>query len=254
MAAHGADVLFMPRSVSRNETVGRLGDLRCGAVIALKQQHPRTAVVALEAHERIGIRGAKAVNALILVADHEYAPALTGEQADDLMLDLRGVLRFVDADILIPLAQRAENVRVPQQYLPRENKLVVVVHKPAASERLSVRIVYRRDGDAARVQLVYLPARQAHILDIRYRFLQFLYVPALWVLSAHRAENLGKYRAVVRHKIKALRAGLARVSSDYRVAHAVYRAKLQPPGVLFAEHCGEAGAHLIARGDGIGHG
>ena len=170
------------------------------------------------------------------------------------MLYLRGVLRLVDADILILLPKRAEDVRVPQQYLPREDELVVIVHEPALSERLSVRIVYRRDGDAARFEFVYLTARQTHVLYICDRLLQFLYIPALGILAAHRAEYLGKYRAVVGHKVKALRAGPARISSDYRIAYAVYRAKLQPRRVLLAKHRGEAGAHFSARRDGVGHG
>jgi hypothetical protein len=170
------------------------------------------------------------------------------------MLYLRGVLRLIDADILILLPKRTEDVRVPQQYLPRENELVVIVHEPAPPERLPVRIVYRRDGDAARFEFVYLTARQTHILYISYRILQLFYVSALGILAAHRAEDLGKYRAVVGHKVKALRAGLARISVDYRIAYAVYRAKLQPRRVLLAKHRREAGAHFSARSDGVGHG
>ena len=87
------------------------------------------------------------------------------------MLYLRGVLRLIDADILILLPQRTEDVRVLQQYLPREDELIVIVHEPAPPERLPVRIVYRRDGDAARFEFVYLTARQTHILYISYRLL-----------------------------------------------------------------------------------
>ena len=170
------------------------------------------------------------------------------------MLYLRGVLRLIDAYILIPLPQRTEDVRVPQQYLPRENELVVIVHEPAPPERLPVSVVYRRDGDAARFELIYLSARQTHVLNISDRLLQLLYVAALGILAAYRAEDLGKHRAAVGHEIKAPRAGLARVFVDDRFAHAVYRAKLQPRRVLLAKHRREAGAHFSARSDGIGHG
>ena len=73
---------------------------------------PRARVVEQEALHVLDLGAAPAVDGLVVVADHEHAAAVAGEQAHEAVLDRVGVLEFVDQDFAEAMPVMREQRRV----------------------------------------------------------------------------------------------------------------------------------------------
>ena len=82
------------------------------------------------------------------------------------MLYLGRILRLIDAEILVPFAERRRNRGRTAQDLQRKAELVIVVHFVPRLERLLVSAVQLRQIFKVRLQLVKLGIGQAHILNV----------------------------------------------------------------------------------------
>ena len=112
-----------------------------GAIVLLHQQNLCAGIGLFKVHKRLGVGGAEAVNALVLVADHKDIAAFLRQHADNFMLYLGRILRLIDAEILVPLAERRRNRGRTAQDLQRKAELVVVVHFVRGLQRLLVAAV-----------------------------------------------------------------------------------------------------------------
>ncbi len=148
----GADGLGIPFPVSRDKRARQMQNLRRGAVVVLQQQRLRARPDRRKAQQRLRIGRAEAVDALILVADHEEVPAFLRQQLDNRVLHAGRVLRLVDAEIGVARLKLRQNFRLLSEDRQRVGHLVVVVHLPRLAQR----------GAVARVKL--RKARQAEVL------------------------------------------------------------------------------------------
>ena len=81
-----------------DDAVGGLDDALRGAVVALQLHHFRTGVLLLEVQDVVDISTTESVNALRVVAHHADIRLGCGEQREDAVLGLVGVLVLVDED------------------------------------------------------------------------------------------------------------------------------------------------------------
>ena len=140
----GAHGFRMPVPVCRDKAAGQGDNLRRRAVILLHQQNFCPGVIPLKADQRLRIRGAKTVDALVLVAHHEKIALVPGKKPDDRMLNAGGVLGLVHAEIGIPLPVMRQDLRITFQNFQGVNQLIVVIHPPQADQLRTVRPVNLR--------------------------------------------------------------------------------------------------------------
>ena len=88
----------------------------------------------------------EAVDALVLVTDAKQIAACTGQQRDDRMLDARGILRLVDAEIVIACLEFVQDLRDLPQDAQGIDHLVVIVHLPGIAQRLLIGAVERGEA------------------------------------------------------------------------------------------------------------
>ena len=93
----GDDVLLVPELILRHEAIRHRHDLLRGAVVFFHEQNAGLGVILLKAQQGLRVGCTKAVNALVLIPNHEHVFRFRGEQLDDLMLDPGGVLGLVHA-------------------------------------------------------------------------------------------------------------------------------------------------------------
>ena len=67
----GSDGFGAAVRILSDEPVGQMENFRRGAVIFLHQQDPGLGIGLLKLHQRVRVGGPEAVDALILVSDHE---------------------------------------------------------------------------------------------------------------------------------------------------------------------------------------
>ena len=165
-ALRRCDGLGAAIAVARHKAVGSLQNRLCGAVVLLHQQNLCAGIGLFKVHQRLGVGGAEAVNALVLVADHKDIAAFLRQHADNFMLHLGRILRLIDAEILVPLAERRRNRGRTAQDLQRKAELVVVVHFVRGLQRLLVAAVQVGQVLNVGFQLVQFRVGQAHIFNV----------------------------------------------------------------------------------------
>ena len=92
-------MLFVTQPVVVDELIRDRNDLFPRAEILLHEQYFGISVFFVKIEKRLRVCRPEAVNALVLVADHEQVPAAFRKDRDHGMLDPRRVLCLVDADI-----------------------------------------------------------------------------------------------------------------------------------------------------------
>ena len=165
-AQRRCDGLGAAIAVARHKAVGSLQKRLCGAIVLLHQQNLCAGIGLFKVHQRLGVGGAEAVNALVLVADHKDIAAFLRQHADNFMLYLGRILRLIDAEILVPFAERRRNRGRTAQDLQRKAELVVVVHFVRGLQRLLVAAVQVGQILNVGFQLVQFRIGQAHIFNV----------------------------------------------------------------------------------------
>ncbi len=103
---------FLPRrlAVVGDQRVGAVEDVAVRAVVLLQLDQVLDLEFALEGRHVADIGAAERVDALVVVADREHRAMLAGHQLQPLVLQIVGILEFVDQDVpearLVMLAQR----------------------------------------------------------------------------------------------------------------------------------------------------
>ena len=114
VAGVGAQVLAEPLAVVGDQLVGAVEDVAMRAVILLQLDQVLDAELALERAHVADVGAAERVDALVVVADGEQRAAdllaVAGQQFEQVVLQVVGVLELVDQDVLearlVMLAQR----------------------------------------------------------------------------------------------------------------------------------------------------
>ena len=241
--------------VAADESVRPLHNGPGGAVVGLQLQYPCAGKDLLKLQQGLGPRGPEAVDALVLVPHHEEA--LRGQQAEDGVLNLGGVLGLVHADIGPPAAEVGQDVRVLAEDAAGENHLVVVVHASAAEQIVLVLEVH--PGEVHPLHLVGVDLRfgKHHVLAVGDVGAGGLYQELAGEGGAGADQQIPDDAAqlpLIVQQGKGLRAPLPGVVSDHHGAQAVDGAEGEPPGLLLPEEAYKPGPHVPGGGHGVGHG
>ena len=147
-------MLFVAQGVLLDEAVSGADDAGIRTEILFHQEDPGTGMMLLKLEKRIGIGRAEAVDALILVADHEEVFGPGREEGDDGVLDLRGVLGLIDTDVRVLLLEMLAQPREALQHGIGIDHLVVVIHELMLPElsivclidpkKLDLRVLFER--------------------------------------------------------------------------------------------------------------
>ena len=133
-----ADGLGIALPVSLNKHACQPQNFRRRAVIVLQQQRLRARPDRRKAQQRLRIGRAEAIDALVLVADHEEIPGLLRQQFNDRMLHAGCILRFVHAEIGIVFLKFCQNFGPLSENRQRVGHLIVVIHLPRFAQRSTV--------------------------------------------------------------------------------------------------------------------
>ena len=125
-------------SVLLNERVRHLDDLPRRAVVLLHIEYLGVGIDLIKFGQRLRVGRAEAVNTLILIADQKQIAVLPGQQPDNSMLDFRGVLCLIDAEIAVLRLHSAQYLGVFPQDAQGVDHLVVVIHLLARAQRFVV--------------------------------------------------------------------------------------------------------------------
>ena len=129
-AGVGPQVLRLARRVVGDHRVGGVEDRLGAAVVLVEHDRRDVGEGVLELHDVAVVGAAEAVHRLVGVADDGDVVVAAGEQEDDLVLGLVGVLVLVDEDVLEALAVVLEHVGVVAEQADGVDEQVVEVHRP----------------------------------------------------------------------------------------------------------------------------
>ena len=129
-AGLGPQVLRLARDVVGDHRVGGVEDVLRAPVVLVEDHRGDLGEGVLELQDVAVVRTPKPVHRLVGVANDRDVLVAAGEQEDDLVLRLVGVLVLVDEDVLEALAVRLEHVGVIAEQPDGVDEQVVEVHRP----------------------------------------------------------------------------------------------------------------------------
>ncbi len=129
-AGIGPQRLGLAFEVVLDHGVGGIEDRLRRPVVLIEHDRGDLRKRILELQDVPEVGAAEAVHTLIGVADDADVVVAAGEEQDDLVLGLVGVLELVDEDVLEPLAVVLEHVGVLAEELDDVEQQVVEVHRP----------------------------------------------------------------------------------------------------------------------------
>ena len=244
-------MLFPAVGVQGYEPVGGTYDGFCAAVIFFDEQHLCVGIDAVEFKQPLRIRGAEAVNALVLVADHEKIAAPLSRPADYHVLYLRRVLRLIDTDVTEPSGILPDRIGKAADYVVAVKKLVIVVHQPVLALEFTVCPVYLRKIPAVNADLLYFPVVKHHVPAVSHGGHDVLYL-VLGRVAAVLPEDVAdnpRLPAVAVDERKRLFPAHPAVCRDDLRAEAVYRPYLN---IARAENRLIPLLHLSRAGNAVG--
>ena len=249
----GAAVRILP-----DKPVGQMEDLRRGAVVFLHQQHPGLGIGLLKLHQRVRVGGPEAVDALILVSDHEKIAGFPGQQLNDGVLDLGGVLRFVHADIGEGVLKMGQNIRIIFQNGLGVDHLVVIVHPSALPQRQIVLYIQLWELVEPSVQFAEILFAKHHVLHIGDPLAKLLDHALGGELAAELPVQIGndfcQFTFIFNHCKGASAAMCPGIKIDDFRGNAVDRADLRDLRTILAKKPDEPLLHFLGGRLGVGHG
>ena len=253
----GAHFLRAAVLVAADESVRLLHDGAGGAVVGLQLQHFRAGKDLLKLQQCLGPRRPEAVDALVLIANHEDVAAAGGQQAEDGVLNLRGVLGLVHADVGPPALEVGQNVRVLPENAAGEDHLVIVVHPPGATEVVLILKIHPWEVHPVHLVGVDLRLRQHHVLavgDVGAGIADLLVAGKGRTGSREEIPDHALDLPLIVQQGKCFRVFLPGVVADHHRAQAVDGAEGQLAGVVFPKDTGKPGLHVLGSRHGVGHG
>ena len=253
----GLHVLFVAQGVLLDEAVSGADDAGIRTEILFHQEDPGTGMMLLKLEKRIGIGRAEAVDALILVADHEEVFGPGREEGDDGVLDLRGVLGLIDTDVrVLPLEMLAQPREALQHGIGIDH-LVVVIHELMLPELSIVRLIDPKKLDLRVLfECPDLFLTQHTVLDEGDECTDILQITLRRVAVLDALIDTGEHRGdalFIGEQRKRGSTALPAAVLDHAGTDAVDGAELEAPGHLRSEAACEALRHILRRRYRIGH-
>jgi hypothetical protein len=140
----GPQGLALAPDVARHHFPGRFEDPAGGTVVLLQADGRTAGVIPLESENVADFRPPPAVDGLVVVADNAEVAVPRGEQVDQPVLDLIGVLELVHQDVEEALAVFFENWRMFLKEANRVKKQVAEVEGVSLLHPRLVALVYLR--------------------------------------------------------------------------------------------------------------
>ena len=260
-------MLGVPQHIALYELIRRAHDPAAGAVILFHQQYFGAAVFLLKVEERLRIRRAEPVNALVLVSDHKKIVVAGSQQGDDRVLDPGRVLRLIHADVLVLILEVRQHLRHFAQNVQRIHHLIVVVHQMLLPQPPVIALIDLPDIDLtvrlpqgaplAAAQLADLLLRQHLVFDVRDQRPHIPKVclrrPGLLHLLINLGQNTGR-PLLIRHQLKGFLSQHPAVIADDPGADPVDGSKLQPQSQFLAKKARKPAGHVARSGNRISHG
>ena len=134
----GPELLRPPLAVALDDRVGGREDGLGGAVVLLELHHLGLGEVVLEVEDVADVGVAEAVDRLVLVADDHQVAVLCGEQLQQPVLGVVGVLVLVDQDVAEGAAPALAHLLEQLQGVDRADQEVVEVHRVGLQHPLLV--------------------------------------------------------------------------------------------------------------------
>ena len=257
----------MPQHIALYELIRRAHNSAAGAVILFHQQYFGAAVFLLKVEERLRIRRAEPVNALVLVSDHKKIVVSGGQQGDDSVLDPGRVLRLIHADVLVLILEVRQHLRHLAQNVQGVHHLIVVIHQMLLPQPPVIALINLPDIDLAvrlpqgaplvAAQLADLLLRQHLVFDVRDQRPHIPKVrlrrPGLLHLLINLGQNTGR-PLLIRHQLKGFLSQHPAVVADDPGADPVDGPKLQPRSQFLAKKARKPAGHVARSGNRISHG
>ena len=130
--------------VRRDRRVGECQDLRRGAIVFLEPHHGGRGELALEVQDVANVGATPAVDRLIVVTHHHHVALAAGEQRNQLVLRLVGVLVLVDEDEREAVPIAFEQCCIFLQQLYRQRQQVVEPDRILCAQRVVVERIQLR--------------------------------------------------------------------------------------------------------------
>ena len=119
--------LLLPALIVANDGVGQVQNISVGAVILLQFDGSHLRKILLEIQNIPNVRPSPLVNALIVVPHHTEVPVGLGQQVNQFVLQVVGVLILIHHDVLKPISVIRQNLRIRfQEAHPVENQVIEV--------------------------------------------------------------------------------------------------------------------------------
>ena len=243
--------------VAADECVRLFHDGAGRAVVGLQLQDLCIGKNLLELHKRLGPRRAEAVDTLVFIANHKNIAAGRGQQTEDGVLDLRGVLGLVHADVRPPALEVRQDVRILTEDAVGKDHLIVVVHTLRPEEKILILEVDSREVHPIHLVGVDLRFCQHHVLaigDMGAGVVDLLVAGESRTGSGQKIPDHALDLPLIVQQRECLCAFLPGVGPDHHRAQAVDGAEGQLVRVFFTEEADEPGFHILCSRHGVGHG
>ena len=254
--AGGTDGFIMAVTVLLDEAIGGIQDFRRGTVVFFNQEYLCPGIIPFKMHQGIGVGGAETINALVFIAHHKEIAALAHEQPDKGMLDFRGILGLVHAEIAVLILKGSQHLRVLLQNPLGVHHLIVKIHYPPLQQLRPVLLVNGWEVVNTGFQFAdFLGGKHLvfHIGDIRSDVPENAGGCIILVDPLIDFPQEGQYLPFLCQPEGIAAIGLA-VEANDAIGKAVDGAKGKAVGILPGELCPEALAHFIGSRHGVGHG
>ena len=144
--ADGEELLGLTAEVVGDDRVGRVEDRLGGTEVLLQEDRRDVGEGLLELQDVADVRTTPAVHRLVRVTHHTDVAVRFGEQFDDLVLGMVGVLELVDQDVAEALLIRLPHVVAGLKQVRRDHQEVVEVERVGRVQALLVLEVDLRDA------------------------------------------------------------------------------------------------------------
>ena len=138
-------------AVVPNDRMRRRQNIAVGAIVLFELDHTRLRKIFFKVEDVADVCAAPLVDTLVIIADHAKILTRLGQQADNLVLDVVGILIFVHEDVTETVLIIREDIRIVTQHMQGVDQKVIKVHGVVPFELLLIGPVDTADHLAAEV-------------------------------------------------------------------------------------------------------
>ena len=255
VGAVGPQLFAQPTVVVFNQGVGSAENIAGRAIVLLQADGFRAGEVVKEALNVLDLRAAPAIDRLIVIADDHHLAGIARQQADPGVLNVVGILEFIDEDIGEALAVVLQDMRFVQPQLVGAQQQLGEVHQPGAVAGFLIGLIDLLPGLLDRIAVALNMMRAQPFIFLAVDVPHRLARRPLFLIEVHRLNQTLQQTQLVFavEDLKVLRqVGIQMVRAQQTVRQAVEGA--HPHAALGGAHqLADTVTHLRRRFVGKGH-